>query len=98
MKIVYNRRKQLHKCSPRHVPLIVLDAESEKGHWGWSWLECWMAVKKIKTIEVDTSSSYCIQRSHHHSQTLSLCDPDQHYSCRASPTRRSHHSPALNRI
>ncbi|GLJ54146.1 hypothetical protein SUGI_1160030 [Cryptomeria japonica] len=109
--LAYAFSHQLRKCSPRHGSSAVSDGESEKGHWGWSWLERWMAAKPwesrnlekdsksvdevaIKTVEVDTGSSYCIQRSRHHSQPPTLCDPDQHYLCRASPARRSHHSPA----
>lgn len=37
--------QQSRKAAPKQVQPLFIDCEPEKPHWGWSWLERWMAAR-----------------------------------------------------
>lgn len=43
--LAYAFSHQLWKCAPKPSSSMFIDGEPDKPHWGWSWLERWMAAR-----------------------------------------------------
>lgn len=42
--LAYAFTEQLRRCTPKQNSLVI-DCESDKNHWGWVWLDRWMAAR-----------------------------------------------------
>eukprot|EP01018_Ginkgo_biloba_P022987 Gb_36296 [translate_table: standard] len=54
--LAYAFSHQLWRSTSRETPSTDLDSEPDKGHWGWNWLERWMAARPWdnRTVDKDT--------------------------------------------
>jgi len=49
--------QQLWRATPQEPSQLYIDCEPDKPHWGWSWLERWMAARPWENRVFDTNSA-----------------------------------------
>eukprot|EP01018_Ginkgo_biloba_P013270 Gb_32308 [translate_table: standard] len=104
--LAYAFSHQLWRSAPKQGASTVLEGEPDKAHWGWSWLERWMAARpwEGRTIEKDCRSAddmavktveVDIARSYSstNNRSRNYTQPTNHlYSeLHSSPARKSYH-------
>ncbi|XP_024373781.1 protein IQ-DOMAIN 18 isoform X2 [Physcomitrium patens] len=74
--LAYAFSHQLWKADPNQTSQLYIDCEPDKPHWGWSWLERWMAARPWENRVFDTASvskdvfdSYSVKSADHHDYT-----------------------------
>ncbi|KAG0580981.1 hypothetical protein KC19_4G215300 [Ceratodon purpureus] len=70
--LAYAFSHQLWKADPNQTSQLYIDCEPDKPHWGWSWLERWMAARPWENRVFDTTSvskdvfdSYSVKSTDH---------------------------------
>ncbi|XP_024391156.1 protein IQ-DOMAIN 18 isoform X1 [Physcomitrium patens] len=71
--LAYGFSHQLWRADPNQTSQLYIDCEPDKPHWGWSWLERWMAARPWENRVFDTTSvskdvfdSYSVKSADHH--------------------------------
>ncbi|KAI5063310.1 hypothetical protein GOP47_0021857 [Adiantum capillus-veneris] len=55
--LAYAISHQSWRCSPQQLSALCTDNESDKHHWGWTWLERWMAARSWEPPHFDNNTS-----------------------------------------
>ncbi len=54
---IYSLLQQLWRAPPKEPSQLYIDCEPDKPHWGWSWLERWMAARPWENRVFDNNSA-----------------------------------------
>ncbi|CAM6075204.1 unnamed protein product [Sphagnum tenellum] len=55
--LAYAFSHQLWRATPKEASQLYIDCEPDKPHWGWSWLERWMAARPWENRIFDNNSA-----------------------------------------